>query len=97
MAEATGTAAVAPTSMPYNADATLTAQTTAGADCTATVVYNTDRSPVSFSGVNQTADASGQVTWPWHEETEGDGGTATVSCNLNGQTSTTQTSFTVIQ
>jgi hypothetical protein len=86
---------VSPSSMPYNAYPTLTATTSAGATCSASVVYSTGRSPVSFDGSAQIAPASGSVSWSWHEETKGSGGTATVDCTLGGRTAEAQASFIV--
>lgn len=86
---------VDPMVMPYDAHPTVTAQTTVGAQCTATVVYSSGRSPVSFDGSTQTADGSGQVSWTWHEETTGSGGTASVMCTLAGQTVSGQADFSV--
>jgi hypothetical protein len=59
------------------------------------VVYSTGRLPVSFDCSAQTADSSGTVSWSWHEEKIGSGGTADVSCSLNGQTQTTEATFSV--
>jgi phosphatidylserine/phosphatidylglycerophosphate/cardiolipin synthase-like enzyme len=86
---------VTPPSMPYSAYPTLTAYTTTGATCTASVVYSTGRSPVSFSGTAETVGAGGSVSWSWHEETKGSGGTATVRCTLKGQSAQAQAAFTV--
>lgn len=86
---------VSPSSMPYGAYPTLYAKSTPGAVCTASVTYSTGRSPVSFDGSSRTVGRSGKVSWSWHEETSGSGGTATVTCTLHGQTRTTPATFTV--
>ncbi len=86
---------VSPASMPYNAYPTLYARTPPGASCTATVVYSTGREPRSFDGSTRTAGGNGLVSWPWHEETTGSGGTARVECRYRGQSKTVQASFTV--
>lgn len=89
-------AAVTPSTMSYNAYPTLTAYTSPGASCTASVVYSTGRAPVSFNGVPRTVPSGGSVSWSWHEETKGDGGVGTVTCTLNGRTATAQASFAVV-
>jgi hypothetical protein len=69
-----------PGTMPYNSYPTLTAHTEPGANCSATVVYDTGRSPVSFNGYEHTVPAAGSVSWGWHEETKSNGGIATALC-----------------
>jgi hypothetical protein len=91
----TVTASVTPNPMPYGAYPTLLASTSPGAACSASVTYSTGRHPVSFDGSTRIADANGQVSWSWHEETVGSGGTAYVSCSFNGQTANTTAYFTV--
>lgn len=56
-------AAVLPSSMSYDSYPSLVVHTLPGADCTASVVYSTGRTPVSFSGVDETAGADGTVSW----------------------------------
>ncbi len=80
---------------PAAAEPTLEATTTPGATWTASVVYSAGRSPVSFPNVAEVADANGHVSWSWHEETTGHGGTADVTCSLNGQSMSASASFTV--
>jgi len=87
---------VSPSSMPYNAYPTLYGQTISGASCTASVVYSTGRQPRSFDGSARTAGSNGLVSWNWHEETSGDGGTASVQCRYRGQDKSVQVAFTVI-
>src|SRR5206468_3584288 len=77
---------VSPSSMSHNAYPTLYATTVPGASCSASVVYSTGRSPVSFDGSARTVGASGTVTWTWHEETSGTGGAASVACSYGGHT-----------
>jgi len=86
---------VSPASMPYNAYPTLYARTVPGASCTASVVYSTGRQPRSFDGSTRMANGNGVVSWPWHEETTGSGGTATVQCAYHGHSKTAQASFSV--
>lgn len=86
---------VSPSSMSYDSYPTLYAKTLPGAQCSASVVYSTGRSPVSFPGGFETAGGSGMVSWSWHEETEGNGGTAEVDCTYHGQDKTAEASFSV--
>jgi hypothetical protein len=89
------TAWVSPSTMPYNAYPTLHAKPTPGATCSASVVYSTGRSPVSFSGTAQHVGSSGVVGWRWHEETSGSGGSGTVTCSYHGRTGRATAHFTV--
>jgi hypothetical protein len=89
------TAWVSPSTMPYNAYPTLHAKTTPGATCSASVVYSTGRSPVSFSGSPEHVGSSGVVGWSWHEETSGSGGTGTVTCTYHGRSGKATAHFTV--
>lgn len=73
-------ASVSPNPVRYGENATLTAHSIQGASCTASVVYSTGRSPVSFNGSTQTVGASATVSWSWHMESKGSGGTGTVAC-----------------
>jgi hypothetical protein len=86
---------VSPNHMPYNAYPTLTAHTRGGASCTASIVYSTGREPKSFDGSARTANGSGTVSWTWHEETKGSGGTAVVSCTLGPRSGSGSASFSV--
>ncbi len=86
---------VSPDAMPYDAYPTLYVKSVPGATCSASVVYSTGRSPVSFDGYAQKLSASGVVQWSWHEETKGDGGTATVDCTYRGQERGVDASFSV--
>jgi hypothetical protein len=86
---------VVPSTMSYNAYPTLYAKTKPGASCSATVVYSTGRSPVSFDGSARSVGSSGTVSWSWHEETSGSGGTARVMCSFRRQTKTATASFSV--
>ena len=88
-------AVVTPDSMPYDAHPTLTAYTSAGASCTAGVVYSTGRTPVSFHGYPESVSAGGSVSWGWHEETKGTGGTATVDCTFGSRSAEAQADFAV--
>jgi len=86
---------VDPPSMPYDFYPTLYARTLPGTHCTADVQYNTGRSPTSFDGGDTVAGANGIVSWSWHEETQGDGGTAFVTCSANGASQFAQATFSV--
>jgi hypothetical protein len=86
---------VSPTSMSHDAYPTLYAVSTPGAVCSASLVYSTGASSRSFDGSAQTVSASGRVSWSWHEETSGSGGTATVSCRYHGATKTARAGFSV--
>ncbi len=88
-------ASVTPAIMPYNAYPVLSARSSPGATCTASVVYSTGYTPVSFDGYPQTVGASGVVRWGWHEMTTGDSGQATVRCTLKGTPSSAETTFAV--
>jgi hypothetical protein len=87
---------VVPGTMPYGAHPALYAKTKPGATCSATVVYSTGRSPVSFDGSAREVGSSGTVSWSWHEETSGSGGTATVKCSYRGQTRAATAGFAVV-
>jgi hypothetical protein len=86
---------VSPNSMSHNTQATLTVHTSPGATCTASVVYSTGRSPVSFDPSAHLVPSSGTSSWTWHEETSGTGGTATAQCRYRGQTKSASAGFTV--
>jgi hypothetical protein len=86
---------VSPSSMGHNAYPTLYAKTHPGARCSASVTYSTGRSPVSFDGSTRTVPASGTLSWSWHEETSGTGGTARVSCSYGGKTKSAGATFSV--
>jgi len=86
---------VVPSSMSYDAYPTLYAKTKPGASCFASVIYSTGRSPRSFDGSTKTVGSSGSVSWTWHEETTGSGGSATVECVYGGQTKTATANFSV--
>jgi hypothetical protein len=88
-------AAVNPSSMPYNAYPTLTAYSSPGASCTASVMYSTGRSPVSFNGYAQTVGSSSFVSWSWHEETKGSGGVGTVICTRGNKSAQAEASFSM--
>jgi len=85
---------VTPDPMPYNAQAAVNARTKVEATCTARVVYNNGRTPVSFHGDAEVA-SSGVDTWSWHEQTRSGGGVATVTCAKGGTTHTGSVRFTV--
>jgi hypothetical protein len=86
---------VSPNSVPYGAYATLYARSSAGAVCTASVVYSTGHAPRSFDGSARTVGSSGVVSWTWHMQSSGTGGTATVTCAWHGQTRSATTSFSI--
>jgi hypothetical protein len=86
---------VSPSSMSHNAYPTLYAKTHAGAQCSASVTYSTGYPPRSFDGSTRTVPASGTISWSWHEETSGSGGTARASCTYRGQTKSASASFNV--
>jgi hypothetical protein len=88
-------ASVSPNPVRYGQYATLTAHTVQGASCTASVVYSTGRSPVSFNGSAQIVGAGGTVSWSWHMESKGSGGTGTVTCSYRGQSKTAMANFTI--
>lgn len=84
---------VSPNPVAYGQYATLSASVTPGATCTASVIYSTGRRPTSFSGTAQTS--NGTVSWQWHMESKGSGGTGTVDCQLGGQSASSSASFSV--
>jgi hypothetical protein len=86
---------VSPNPVSYGSYPTLYAKSTPGASCTAQVVYSTGRPPRSFDGSAKTVGSSGVVSWSWHMESKGTGGTATVICSLHGQTKTAAAKFTI--
>jgi len=86
---------VSPATMSHNAYPTLYALVTPGASCTASVRYSTRRAPRSFYGSTRTAGSGGQMSWSWHEETSGSGGTAAVNCSYRGESRTVTANFTV--
>jgi hypothetical protein len=88
-------ASVTPDPVSYGSYPTLYAFSSAGAVCTASVVYSTGRAPVSFSGSAQTVGGSGKVGWSWHMESKGSSGTGTVTCALRGQSKSATASFTI--
>jgi hypothetical protein len=88
-------ASVTPSPIHYGQHASLTAHSVTWASCTASVVYSTGRHPVSFSGASQTVGASGAVSWSWHMESKGSGGTGTVTCTYRGSTKSATASFTI--
>jgi len=88
-------ASVSPNPVAYGQYATLTARTSAGASCTASVVYSTGYPPRSFDGSAQTVGSSGTVSWSWHMESKGTSGTARVSCSLGSRSGTATTYFTI--
>jgi hypothetical protein len=49
----------------------------------------------SFDDSAQIVPASGRVSWSWHAETSGSGGTATVSCSYHGVTKIASARFAV--
>jgi competence protein ComEC len=83
---------------PVNAggNATLTAKTAPGADCTITVYYKSG--PSSASGLEpQTADADGMVSWTWKVGSRTTHGTwrIVVTATVDSQEYTQETSFAV--
>jgi hypothetical protein len=86
---------ISPNPVPYGAYPTLYARTAAGAVCTASVTYSTGYPPRSFDGSARTVGSSGVVSWTWHMESRGTGGTATVTCSFHGQTKSATTSFSI--
>ncbi len=86
---------VSPNPMVYGTNpARLTVYAPDGASCVAGVFYSNGQVPPTFSGVPQTV-AGGSAWWIWHEETQSDGGTATVTCTYRGRTETATQTFTV--
>ena len=79
----------------FHPHATLYARSSAGAVCTASVVYSTGHAPRSFDGSARTVGSSGVVSWTWHMQSSGTGGTATVTCAWHGQTRSATTSFSI--
>lgn len=86
---------VSPNPVSYGSYATLSAQTSPRASCTANVRYSTGYPPRSFDGSARTAGSDGMVSWSWHMESKGSSGTGTVSCSLRGQTKTATTTFEI--
>jgi len=87
---------IKPSTMKYDAYPTIYAWSSRGASCSASVRYTTGYPPRSFNGATQvTAMPGASVSWTWHEETKGSGGTATVKCTSDGQTKTATASFRV--
>jgi hypothetical protein len=86
---------VMPDPVSNGAHPTLYARTAAGAVCTASVLYSTGHAPRSFDGSARTVGSSGVVSWTWHMESRGSGGTATVTCSFGGQTRSTMASFAI--
>lgn len=87
-------ARVIPSTMAYNAYPTLVASVRVGAVCTASIRYfDTNRPPRSFNGYAKTS--TGVVSWSWHEETKGPGGTGTVDCGLGSRHGSATATFTV--
>jgi hypothetical protein len=86
---------VSPNPVSYGQYATLYAKSVQGAVCTASVLYSTGRPPRSFSGSPQTAGASGTVSWQWHMESKGSGGTAGVTCTYHGVSKGATASFRI--
>lgn len=86
---------VSPSSMSYDAYPTLYARTSPGAKCSASVVYSTGRTPVSFPYVTERANRKGMGSWAWQEETIGNSGVANVTCHFRNATKTVQTGFSV--
>jgi hypothetical protein len=84
---------VQPATMPYGAYPAVVAVVSRGAACSAQVVYSTGRRPVSFHGGAMTS--TGTIRWPWHEETKGNSGVATVTCRLHGVNETKTAGFVV--
>ena len=81
--------------MVYGTDpAKLTVYAPDGAGCVAGVFYNNGQVPPTFSGVPQMV-AGGSAWWIWHEETQSDGGTATVTCTYRGKVVTATALFTI--
>lgn len=86
---------VAPNPMGYSTNpAKLIVYGPDGASCVAGVFYNNGQAPPTFSGVPQMV-AGGVAWWIWHEETQSDGGTATVTCTFGGRTVTATATFVV--
>jgi hypothetical protein len=88
-------ASVTPNPVGYGQYATLYARSVQGATCTASVLYSTGRAPRSFSGSQQTVGSSGTVSWQWHMESKGTGGTGTVTCSYRGASKTATANFTI--
>ena len=77
---------------------TLSARTSPGANCTITVYYKSG--PSHASGLeSKTADADGSISWSWKVGVTTTPGTwrIVVTATLNGQTETTETTFTVTE
>jgi hypothetical protein len=80
----------------HGANATLTAKTTPGAQCTITVNYKSGPSTASGLGA-KTADNLGNVSWTWKVGANTTPGTwqIVVTATSQGSTVTTTTNFTV--
>jgi hypothetical protein len=86
---------VIPDLVSYGAYPMLYARSVIGAVCTAGVVYSTGDAPRSFDGSARTVGSGGVVSWTWHIQSSGTGGTATVTCSFHGQTRSVTTSFSI--
>jgi hypothetical protein len=87
---------VTPNPMIGAVTATLYGLTLPGAVCTSSVTYNDNTVPANFTDGAQVAGSDGLVSWTFTENTTATGGTAKVTCSLNGQTQTSTTAFTVV-
>ncbi len=78
------------------ANATLTAQTTPGANCTITVYYKSGRSTAAGL-ISKTADSGGRVSWTWKVGSNTTSGSwrIVVDAIFNGETTSQTTYFTV--
>jgi 5-hydroxyisourate hydrolase-like protein (transthyretin family) len=78
------------------ASATLTAQTTPGANCTITVYYKSGRSTAAGL-ISKTADSGGRVSWTWKVGSNTTSGSwrIVVASSFNGETTSQTTYFTV--
>lgn len=88
-------ATVSPNPVRSGSTATLTAKSTVGASCSATVTYSTGSHPRSFDGSAKTVGSSGSVSWTWTIGSSGNGGTAKVTCILRSQSKIATANFTI--
>lgn len=86
---------VSPSIVAYSSYPTLYASAPRGASCSASIRYSTGYPPRSFGEESETIGSRGKVSWTWHMETSGTGGTASVICALGGHSKTVTTSFRV--
>lgn len=86
---------VFPNPLPTDSYPTITARTVPGASCTARITLASGQAARVLPRPTRAADASGRVSWFWHQAGAAGHGTATVSCAARGNTVTARTDFRV--